>query len=212
MALGNGKQDGRQRQGGNHEHLYRQAVQYEKAENFRLAQFNGLSLAEKNAPHRARPAAAAPIQRIPCACRELQLLGAPRDAVLRQGLRRVGEGTAEWEKPVPSNPLYAWYYQTQARFHEGGSAWSQWQNHFEKELGQHQTVLRGAGKDPAGNAFDTVYWPSAATGEYCQSRVYNTTLCALMLEVTYRYLPMYQSAAIPPEPLAYADNLTVTVQ
>jgi hypothetical protein len=142
----------------------------------------------------------------------LQLLGAPRDAALRQGLRRVGEGTVEWEKPVPSNPLYAWYYQTQARFHEGGSVWSQWQNHFEKELGQHQTVLRGAGKDPAGKAFDTGYWPAAAAGEYCQSRVYNTTLCALMLEVPYRYLPTYQSAAIPPEPLAFANELEVTVQ
>ena len=51
---------------------------------------------------------------------------------------------------------------------------------------------------------DIGYWPPAgkkdkdgkvASGEHCKSYVYNTTLCALMLEVYYRYLPSYK----PPE-------------
>lgn len=83
--------------------------------------------------------------------------------------------------------LYAWYYHTQACLMFGGKAWETWNKWFQSELvanqsadgswpamvaGSHEGMQEGVGKTPA---------------------VYRTTLCILMLEVFYRYMPSFKS-------------------
>ncbi len=83
--------------------------------------------------------------------------------------------------------LYAWYYNTQAMLMYGGVAWSHWETKFSKEI--------IAAQSPAGD------WPvmkAAGHGNLQSSneitgQVYRTTLCILMLEVYYRYMPVHRS-------------------
>jgi hypothetical protein len=51
-------------------------------------------------------------------------------------------------------------------------------------------------------------------GDYDQgSHVYTTTLCALMLEVYYRYLPTFEKAPEKPDPTgSQAGDVSVDVQ
>jgi hypothetical protein len=84
-----------------------------------------------------------------------------------------------------SADLYAWYYNTQACLMFGGSAWSKWNRMFQDEIADNQ--------NPDGS------WPPVSTkapgGEYQKKPdgagpYYRTTLCILMLEVFYRYMPI----------------------
>lgn len=81
--------------------------------------------------------------------------------------------------------LYGWYYETQAMFHRGGADWKKWNATFQELLTRHQSA--------------DGHWEvaKAAYGltEDLAGRVYCTTLCCLQLEVYYRYLPTYQTAA-----------------
>ena len=86
------------------------------------------------------------------------------------------------------------------KFHHGKEVWDQWNRMFARELVQSQTVLQGAGIDGK----DIGYW-EAPGGKEKHGLVYNTTLCALMLQVYYRYLPTYQ----PPVELDLGDDLAV---
>ena len=80
----------------------------------------------------------------------------------------------------PAN-LYAWYYNTQACLMFGGSAWQKWNRMFQDEIVDNQS--------PDGS------WPPTP-GEHLQPKpdgagpYYRTTLCVLMLEVFYRYMPI----------------------
>ncbi len=105
---------------------------------------------------------------------------------LRKGMEWLLAET-EQNKPVkyrgPSADLYAWYYHTQACLMFGGSAWTKWNHWFQDELCTAQ------GTDGS--------WPiPGAKGHGPQSdpgrtgAVYRTTLCTLMLEVFYRYMPV----------------------
>ena len=105
---------------------------------------------------------------------------------LRKGMEWLIAET-EQNKPVkyrgPSADLYAWYYHTQASLMFGGSAWTKWNHWFQDELCTAQ------GTDGS--------WPiPGAKGHGPQSdpgrtgAVYRTTLCTLMLEVFYRYMPV----------------------
>ena len=85
----------------------------------------------------------------------------------------------------PEADLYAWYYNTQACLMFGGSAWSKWNRWFQDEIADAQS--------PDGS------WPplnSKAPGADLQKKpdgagpYYRTTLCILMLEVFYRYMPI----------------------
>lgn len=79
--------------------------------------------------------------------------------------------------------LYAWYYNTQACLLVGGSAWSKWNRMFQDEICDAQS--------PDGS------WPPVRGGAGALQKapdgdgpVYRTTLCILMLEVYYRYMPV----------------------
>jgi len=131
----------------------------------------------------------------------MQLLGAAKDVEVRQGLAVMEPWTFKWDEAMPApNPIYYWYYATQAKFHAGGEVWNAWNKQFSPELVKNQVILKGAGDDGK----DIGYWEDPKAGgkpsKGCSTGLtFNTTLCCLMLEVYYRYLPTYK----PPE-----DNKT----
>jgi hypothetical protein len=105
----------------------------------------------------------------------LQLLGVPSAPQVRQGLRLLSDISFDW--PRNSKPtVYGFYYVTQAKFQSGNSpAWDRWNRPMQQHL------LRAQNTDG--------HWEG---GDYDKgSHVYTTTLCTLMLEVYYRYLPTF---------------------
>lgn len=119
----------------------------------------------------------------------MQLLGAANEPEARKGLAWVEQNiTMNWEEPYGSSPVYYWYYITQAKFHHGGSVWTKWNRDFTKALIDNQIVEEGMGVDGK----DIGYWDSPSEHEHHDGRVMDTCLCALQLEVYYRYLPTYK--------------------
>lgn len=106
-----------------------------------------------------------------CLC--MQLMGRPKDMEVRAGLDYLDELTCRWEKGG-KNRVYGWYYVTQAMFQDGGKRWDRWNRMFAPELVKAQ--------------FEDGHWEGGDYGK----EVYSTTLCCLMLEVYYRYLPTYR--------------------
>jgi hypothetical protein len=111
-----------------------------------------------------------------------------KDRSVRDGIEYMLRMTDE-KFPVkykgPDADLYAWYYNTQACLMFGGSAWSKWNRWFQDEIADSQS--------PDGS------WPplntKAAGGELQKAPdragpYYRTSLCILMLEVFYRYMPI----------------------
>ncbi|MFM8498179.1 MAG: squalene--hopene cyclase [Planctomycetia bacterium] len=77
---------------------------------------------------------------------------------------------------------YAWYYETQVCHHVGGRAWEAWNRRMQDQLVPAQ-VTSGREKgswDPANDQWG-----------YVGGRLFMTSLCACMLEVYYRHLPLY---------------------
>ncbi|MDA0578026.1 MAG: terpene cyclase/mutase family protein [Verrucomicrobia bacterium] len=133
----------------------------------------------------------------------LQLLGAGKSPEAQEGLRWLQRATCTWDAPwgasqdgsgaAQGNPIYHWYYVTQAMFHAGGATWEAWNKQFSPELVRNQSIVANAIMDRTGKPMDIGYWKPAAPSECSQSYVYNTALCALMLQVYYRYLPTYRT-------------------
>ena len=112
----------------------------------------------------------------------MQLTGHAMDDETRLGTRALRSLRLHWSKDdrgVGSWPLYAWYYITQARFHQGGQTWSAWNRSFAPALCDMQN--------------DNGSWcPAPDSDEARFGPVYNTALSTLMLEVYYRLLPTFQ--------------------
>jgi len=110
----------------------------------------------------------------------LQLLGEGELKETRGGLKALRMVNCNWQEPINS-PLYAWYYITQAKFHEGGNAWDAWNNRFAAQYVRNQS--------------EDGYWPyptNKETGSGEGGYVYSTCLASLSLMVYYRHLPSYQ--------------------
>jgi hypothetical protein len=90
----------------------------------------------------------------------------------------------------PDCNLYAWYYNTQACFQAQGSEWEWWNSRFQQLLISQQGP---DGSWPPCGGNESSGWGQAAAGE---GPIYRTTLCCLMLEVFYRYLPTTQEDAL----------------
>ncbi len=112
----------------------------------------------------------------------LQLLGEARSEPVRRGLDAISEWTPSWDSPDMSRgilePVYVWYYATQAYFHAGGELWIRWNNQF-------APMAIGNQNEDGSWTFD--HGRSSGYGP-----VYHTTLTALSLMVYYRYLPTFQ--------------------
>ncbi len=118
----------------------------------------------------------------------LQLLGHGKSQQARDGLQALKDAGCDWKNP-PSWAMYSWYYVTQAKFHQGGSTWSGWNDTFAR------VFVRTQNEDGSWTA------PGGAAGvdhgaETNNGPVYSTTLAALTLQVYYRFLPTYKSEAV----------------
>ncbi len=122
----------------------------------------------------------------------LQLIGAAGDPEARAGLLALEKWTFQWNAPRGTSPIYYWYYMTQAKFINGGPGWLSWQKQFTRELCRSQIIENGKAQDSAATA-PVGYWDSPSPSEHHDGRVMDTCLCTLMLEVFYRYLPMFRT-------------------
>jgi hypothetical protein len=109
------------------------------------------------------------------------------DKDIRAGIKNIETGELNYNGP--DCDLYAWYYDTQACFQAQGSAWDWWNSRFQDLLISQQSSDGSwpptGGKEAFSGARDDGDAP-----------LYRTTLCCLMLEVFYRYLPTSQEDAL----------------
>jgi len=108
-----------------------------------------------------------------------------KDESVKKGIKYLLETTEE-SRPVKYKgehaDLYAWYYHTQACLMYGGSSWTKWNRWFQDEICDAQS--------PDGS------WPITGGKGHRENegdifgQTYRTTLCVLMLEVFYRYMPI----------------------
>ncbi len=152
----------------------------------------------------------------------LQLMGAGREAAAKDGVNYL---LTTYNKFSFKEPLgfdcYRWYYQTQVFFQafEGsGKEWKEWNKMFTTELlrvqhadGHFETPKRVAAKAAAA-AGGAAKQEGEIGGSELDDCIYATCLCALMLEVYYRYLPTFKVAEakgglpIPAMPAAEAGK------
>jgi hypothetical protein len=115
-------------------------------------------------------------------------LGRP-DRTVRAGLKNIETG--ELSYMAPECNLYAWYYDTQACYQAQGSAWDWWNSRFQDLLTSQQS--QDGSWPPTGSKIEAFRGATAPGGD---GALYRTTLCCLMLEVFYRYLPTSQDDAL----------------
>jgi hypothetical protein len=116
-----------------------------------------------------------------------QLFWKGERGTLRKGMEWLLDETEK--KPVKYKSehadLYAWYYHTQACLMFGGSAWTKWNRWFQDEIVSVQNT-DGSWPAPGGKG----HGPQSTESK--TGKVYRTSLCILMLEVFYRYMPTTQ--------------------
>ena len=104
-----------------------------------------------------------------------------KDRTVKEGIDFIiGKAEVKYKGGKSNADLYGWYYHTQACLMFGGSAWSKWNRMFQDEIADNQSS-DGSWPPTAGGHMQPN--PGGA-GPY-----YRTTLCILMLEVFYRYMP-----------------------
>ena len=118
-----------------------------------------------------------------------QLFWKGERGVLRKGMEWMLEET-EKNEPVKYKgekaDLYAWYYHTQACLMFGGTAWTKWNRWFQDEIVDAQAA------DGSWPVMVAKSHGNLQNGNAKSGAVYRTTLCVLMLEVFYRYMPTTQ--------------------
>jgi hypothetical protein len=97
---------------------------------------------------------------------------------MRQSVAYLLEHLPYWDD---SPNTYYWYYATMALFNRQGEPWRRW-----NEVLTEQLLDRQRKEGPAAGSWNP-------EGEWAETggRVYQTALCTLMLEVYYRYLPLF---------------------
>ncbi|MHC4837889.1 MAG: prenyltransferase/squalene oxidase repeat-containing protein [Planctomycetota bacterium] len=105
----------------------------------------------------------------------------PEYDALRRGVELVAAKPPRWDETDGSIDLYYWYYATYAMNQWGGRHWKDWSRDLGKALLPNQRRAAD-GADNVHGSWDPVD-PWGDEG----GRVYSTALCALMLEVHYRY-------------------------
>jgi hypothetical protein len=141
----------------------------------------------------------------------LQFLGAAKTPECKKGIQYLkGLGYIVWDGDkktwMGSSPVYYWYYITQAIFQEdaerGGQWWKAWNNEMQKNLVKHQIREKDV-YEFNGESKEIGHWLSPSPDEHGNGPVQYTTMCTLMLEVYYRYLPTFK----PPEDLGIEEDL-----
>jgi len=122
----------------------------------------------------------------------LQFLGQHSSEQVKWGLSLMLQYSCDWKRTTggAGAPLYGWYYVTQAMYQATANPkqnkyWKYWNPKFSTMLVNKQ-ASDGHWEPPEGGAKN---WFSGKN-----KNIYATTLCCMMLEVYYRYLPTYRSA------------------
>lgn len=110
----------------------------------------------------------------------MYLRGERNDPQLQAGIRRL----VEWG-PSKSD-MYFNFYATQTMLHHGGAAWERWN----LELREHLLAEQELDGHAAGS------WFFSDQHAYAGGRLYTTAVCALILEVYYRHLPLYGETTV----------------
>lgn len=105
-----------------------------------------------------------------------------KDRTVKEGIDFL-LGKVEVKYKSDKADLYAWYYDTQACLMFGGSAWSKWNRMFQDEIADNQSP--DGSWPPTQGGVGALQTSPGGAGPY-----YRTTLCILMLEVFYRYMPI----------------------
>ncbi|MBN2302237.1 MAG: terpene cyclase/mutase family protein [Lentisphaerae bacterium] len=133
----------------------------------------------------------------------MQLFGAAREPEVRAGLAYMANWRISWTEKVQGS-IYHWYYITQAKFHEGGETWNSWNKQFSPELVRTQIVIPKAILGPTGKMEDIGYWEGPEINKgHSGGLVMDTSMCAMMLQVYYRYLPTFKK----PEEMDVQENI-----
>jgi hypothetical protein len=125
----------------------------------------------------------------------MQVAGQGHTATCKAAIASLDGLAMDWENPSFSNPVYHWYFITQAKFHHGGQAWAEWNRSFAPELVKRQSIEKEAIEIPhrrQDKKYDIGHWTSPGKGER-YGTVYATALCCLMLENYYAYLPTFRA-------------------
>jgi len=112
-----------------------------------------------------------------------QILGVPRDDPdMRASVDFMLRNLPEWTREREQNSYY-WYYATLAMFHYQGDEWDQWNEELKEVLlaNQRQDGCAAGSWDPIDQ------WSKIG------GRVYQTAICALCLQIYYRFQPIYTS-------------------
>ena len=104
----------------------------------------------------------------------------------RPGLQK---GVAYLDKWGPSDDdMYYNYYATQVLRHWGGKPWQRWNPKMRDHLVRTQ----------ASEGFESGSWYFTGGRGDVGGRLYNTAMAVMILEVYYRYMPLYQQRAFEP--------------
>ena len=121
----------------------------------------------------------------------LQLMGLGKSDEAQKAVEAVSKTKLDWNNSVdPKEPFmtihncYMWYYATQAMFYAGTTYWKPWNAMMTVELTKNQK--------PDGHWDEPPPAPGPLKPVTKYASYYNTTLCCLMLEVYYRFLPSYK--------------------
>lgn len=127
----------------------------------------------------------------------------PEDPAVQRAVQQILSFPPFWSdkpdnKTLPRMDAYYWYYATLALYMVGGEAWKKWNPQIRDLLVSKQ---RRKGCE-AGS------WDPVTLWSHLAGRMYITTISILMLEVYYRYLPLYRATeARDPLELAYGYAL-----
>jgi hypothetical protein len=107
-----------------------------------------------------------------------------KDELVRDGIKYIlDDDKPKVDYKGDKADLYAWYYNTQACLMMGGSHWSKWNRMFQDQIADAQSA--DGSWPPTGNPKEH---GTGSKDKY--GPTYRTTLCILMLEVYYRYMPV----------------------
>ncbi len=99
----------------------------------------------------------------------------------------LGRGVAFLVERGPSpNNMYYNYYATQVLHHYGGEPWEPWN----RALRDHLVATQ------SGDGHETGSWYFEDSHTKSAGRLYNTAVAVMILEVYYRYMPLYGSEAV----------------
>ena len=133
----------------------------------------------------------------------LQLLGHGGDSEVQKGLDFLGDADCAWKNP-PEWPMSTWYYVSQAKFHQGGAAWTAWNKRLVLPFISNQNA-DGSWTSPAMNS------KLRSITREDMHPVYATTFAALTLQVYYRFLPTYEPIAVEPIDQTSDDDVDIEV-